>query len=245
MPELKKSLGWRYLQETKFDRESIFRPKPEISAAPLYKHYKDVPRYSLPGPRNMEPSLSRVLATRRSRRRFSGHGGITMQELADILWAGQGITARAGRIGLRTAPSAGALYPVETYLLLLQVQDLPAGVYHFHIEEFSLELLGEGDFSRQMIASCINQEFMGQGAFSVCWSAVFRRAMSKYGHRGLRYILMDAGHICQNMLLAAEALNLYACPVAAFFDDKLNELFALDGEEESAIYCAGFGVGQG
>ena len=130
---------------------------------------------------------------------------------------------------------------METYLLVLGVEGLPSGAYHFNVGDFCLELLREGDFAHQISQACLNQRFMGQSAVDFCWSAVFRRCMSKYGHRGLRYILMDAGHICQNLLLAAEALQLAACPVAAFFDDEVNTLFGLDGEEESAIYCASLG----
>lgn len=240
MPDLKSLQGWRYLQETKFDKNSLFRSKPQVSPAALYKVYKGVSRYELPQPRSLQSPLSEVLATRRSRRRY-GDREISQQELADLLWACQGITARAGSLDLRTAPSAGGLYPVETYLLLFGVEDLPPGAYHFNVGQFSLELLREGHFGKQMTAACINQQFMGQSAIDVCWSALFRRSMSKYGHRGMRYILMDAGHICQNLLLAAEALELAACPVAAFFDDQINSLFGLDGEEESMIYCASVG----
>jgi len=240
MPQLKASQGWRYLQETKFDRDSIFRSKPEISPTPMYKVYKGVSRYELPRPQALESSLAQVLASRRSRRSYASRP-IGMQELSDLLWACQGITARAGRLDLRTAPSAGGLYPVETYLLVLGVDGLPSGAYHFNVGQFCLELLREGDFSQQISRACINQRFMGQCGVDFCWSAVFRRNMSKYGHRGMRYILMDAGHICQNLLLAAEALELAACPVAAFFDDEVNTLFGLDGEEESAIYCASLG----
>lgn len=241
MPELKSLQGWRYLQETKFDRNSIFRSKPEISPAALYKVYKGVSRYELPRPRALQSSLARVLTGRRSRRRYDVNRAISTQDLADLLWACQGITAKAGRLDLRTAPSAGGLYPVETYLLLFRVEGLPPGAYHFNVGQFSLELLREGSFTGKISAACINQQFMGQAAVDFCWSAVFRRSMSKYGHRGMRYILMDAGHICQNLLLAAEALELAACPVAAFFDEEINAIFGLDGEEESAIYCASVG----
>jgi len=241
MPHLKSLQGWRYLQETKFDRDSIFQPKPSVSPAQLYKVYQGVPRYELPRPRSLQASLARVLAGRRSRRSYHDRA-MDQQELADLLWACQGITARAGSLDLRTAPSAGGLYPVETYLLVFQVEGLPSGAYHFNVGRFCLELLREGDFAQQISQACLNQRFMGRAAVDFCWSAVFRRSMSKYGHRGLRYILMDAGHICQNLLLAAEALQLAACPVAAFFDDEVNSLFGLDGEEESAIYCASLGL---
>ncbi len=239
MPELTSSQGWHYLQQSKLDRGSIFRSRAKISPAPLYKIYSGTSRYELPRPRNLQATLFKVLSSRRSRRDYGD--AIAIQELADLLWACQGITARAGKLGLRTAPSAGALYPLETYLLVLEAEGLPKGAYHFNCEEFSLELLREGDFGKDMAGACINQQFLGQAGIDICWSAVFRRSMSKYGHRGMRYILMDAGHACQNLLLAAEALRLAACPIGAFFDEEVNALFDLDGEEESAIYCASIG----
>jgi SagB-type dehydrogenase family enzyme len=240
MPELTSSQGWIYLQQSKLDRRSIFRSKPKISPAPLYKTYSGTPRYELPRPRNLQASLFKALSARRSRRDYGN--AIAIQELADLLWACQGITARAGKLGLRTAPSAGALYPLETYLLVLEAEGLPKGTYHFNCEEFSLELLREGDFSKDMAEACLNQQFMGRAGVDICWSAIFRRSMNKYGHRGMRYILMDAGHACQNLLLAAEALRLAACPVGAFFDEEVNALFDLDGEEESAVYCTSIGA---
>ncbi len=90
-------------------------------------------------------------------------------------------------------------------------------------------------------AAAIHQEFLARAAAVFCWSAVFRRNMSKYGDRGMRYICMDAGHICQNLLLAATALGRPACPVAAFFDDELNAILGVDGEEEGALYLAAVG----
>ena len=82
---------------------------------------------------------------------------------------------------------------------------------------------------------------MAQAAVNICWSGVLRRNMAKYGHRGMRYIFMDVGHICQNLLLAAEGFGLSACPVGAYFDEEINDLFALDAEEESIIYLASLG----
>jgi len=89
-----------------------------------------------------------------------------------------------------------------------------------------------------LVAASLGQGMIRNSAAVFVWTAVLRRTMSKYGHRGLRYIFLDAGHICQNLLLAAEALGLGACPVAAFFDRELNSLLGVDGEEESAIYMA-------
>jgi SagB-type dehydrogenase family enzyme len=115
------------------------------------------------------------------------------------------------------------------------------------VRDWCLETLQTGEFGTHLAKACLDQRFMAQAAFNVCWSAVLRRNMAKYGHRGMRYIFMEAGHVCQNLLLAAEGLELSACPVGAYFDQEVNDLFALDGEEESLIYFASVGSrgGQG
>jgi len=241
MPELKQALGWQYLQETKFDRGKILAmDRPNIAPGALYKVYADTERIELPEPDALEARLGDVLASRRSKRRFSREP-LRLQDLSTLLWASQGPSGRMGRMPLRTAPSAGALYPIETYLAVRNVEGLSAGLYHWNLRDSVLELLAAGDFGEPLARGCIGQSFMGQAAAGFCWSALFRRNMSKYGHRGLRYILMDAGHVCQNLLLAAEALDLAACPVAALLDDELNSLFGLDGQEESVVYCTAVG----
>jgi len=242
MDELKKSLGYRYLQDTKFDGQTLWRtPRVDIAPVPPFKQYKEAEKIKLPTDWKMEADLSRVLQYRRSHRRY-GDNALRLDDLAMLLWASQGISARAGNFFLRTAPSAGALYPVETYLSIQNVESLAPGLYHFQPAEFSLEKLSEGSAAKKVAEAALAQNFMAKAGVVFIWSAILRRNFAKYGHRGLRYIMMDAGHICQNMLLAAEGLQLGACPVAAFYDDELNGLLHLDGEEESVIYLAAVGA---
>lgn len=94
---------------------------------------------------------------------------------------------------------------------------LVRGVYHYFPKDHLLELIKRGDFSHQLAHASLGQGFVSKGAFTIVFSAVFRRNMAKYGHRGLRYILLDAGHIAQNMIIAGEALSIGSCPVGAFF----------------------------
>ena len=89
--------------------------------------------------------------------------------------------------------------------------------------------------------ACLDQKFTAQAPVVFLWTGVFRRAMSKYGDRGMRYILLDAGHICQNLLLAAEAVGCGGCPIGAFYDNELNNLLQIGGEEESILYAASVG----
>jgi len=242
MPELKHTEGYRYLQKTKFTRSGLEgRERPHIEPVPAFKTYPAAKSISLPTDwAKPDADLLQVLQQRRSSRRYCGTP-LTVHEISLLLWASQGVTGRAGNWLLRTAPSAGALYPIETYVVMDKASGLDAGLYHFNVADFALESLLQSRVAKDIAAACLMQHFMAEASALFAWSAVLRRNMAKYGHRGLRYICMDAGHICQNLLLAAEALGRKACPVAAFFDDELNRILGLDGEEETVLYLAAVG----
>jgi SagB-type dehydrogenase family enzyme len=242
MDELKRSLGYIFLQETKFDEQTIWsKARLDIDPGQPFKHYAGVEKIPLPTDFDVKKSFQETLQYRRSCRRYEDKT-LTLQNLAMLLWASQGISGRAGNFFFRTAPSAGALYPVETYLSIQNVDSLSPGLYHFQPADFSLENIETGNRGEKIAEAALGQSFMAKAAVVFIWSAILRRNFSKYGHRGLRYVMMDAGHICQNLLLAAEALELGACPVAAFYDDQLNILLGLDGEDESIIYLAAVGA---
>lgn len=242
MPGLRETLGYKYLQETKFDRETIFsRQRPQVNPAPLVKEYSGKEKILLqPEPGKRSDNIWQLLQQRRSERKY-GDAFMNMQDLSLLLWACQGVTAQAGQHLLRTAPSAGALYPVETYVGIENVEDIKPGLFHYSIGGMSLVRLSDSPAGKQIAQAALDQGFMGRASVVFIWSAVLRRSISKYGHRGMRYIFMDVGHICQNLLLAAEALGFAACPVAAFYDEECNDLLGLDGEEESIIYIASVG----
>ena len=242
MDDLKSSLGYHYLQETKFNEQTLWRQQRlNIAPAEPYKVYAEAEKVKLPTDWQINKNLNDILQYRRSYRRYIDKP-LSLHDLAILLWASQGISGRAGSFFFRTAPSAGALYPVETYLSIQNVEALPPGLYHFQPAEFALEKMKEGFAGKEVAAAALGQNFMAKAGIVFIWSAILRRNFSKYGHRGLRYVLMDAGHICQNLLLAAEGLEFGACPVAAFYDDELNRLLGLDGEEESVIYLAAIGA---
>lgn len=242
MDELKNSLGYHYLQDTKFGRQTIGRKaRLNITSVPPFKQYDGAEKVTLPTDFEMNRGLGETLQHRRSYRRFGGKS-LSTKDIAMLLWAGQGISGRAGNFFFRTAPSAGALYPVETYLSIQNVETIRAGLFHFQPADFSLEKMSTRFSGDKIAEAALGQSFLEKAGAVFIWSAILRRNFSKYGHRGMRYICMDAGHICQNILLAAEALGLGACPVAAFYDDELNALLGLDGEEESVIYLAAVGT---
>ncbi|GAB6162161.1 SagB/ThcOx family dehydrogenase [Desulfothermus naphthae] len=241
MPELKNSLGWQYIQKTKFRRDKIHSlKKSRISPAGVFKSYPNSKIYILPTHRRLNVDLLSIINKRRSWREFKDQV-IPLKELSTILWAGYGVREKRGKFYYRNVPSAGALYPIEIYIVSFNVQGLDKGIYHYFPKDHVLELIKKGDFSNKLIYACARQDFVAKGSFTVIMSAIFRRNMAKYGHRGLRYILLDAGHIAQNMIIAGEAMTLGSCPVGAFFDDEVNQLVGLDGEEESVIYMVVFG----
>lgn len=242
MDDFKKLSSLEYLQQSKLQRSSISSFKrPEIRSAPAFKNYPKAER--IPLPRNWdigETSLTTALSTRRSVRKYADTP-LSLETLGYLLWASQGISAVAGSYTFRTAPSAGALYPVETYLSIHNVKEVPSGIYHFNVADFELEKIRSGNFGDDVAMAFLNQRFLSQAPVVFLWSGILRRNFSKYGNRGLRYVLMDAGHICQNVLLAAEAASCCGCAVAAFFDEEVNEILEIDGEEEVALYGASIG----
>jgi SagB-type dehydrogenase family enzyme len=181
-----------------------------------------------------------VMDRRRSRRDYSREG-LSFDILSQLIWATQGITGREGPYLFRTTPSAGALYPTETYLIAHRIERLKPGIYHLDVPAFSLELLREGDCSREIAAAALHQSMAVTAAAVFVWTAVINRSSWKYGERASRYIYLDAGHIGQNLYLAATALKLGCCTIGAFYDDKVNQIIGVDGKEETAIYLAAVG----
>jgi SagB-type dehydrogenase family enzyme len=157
-------------------------------------------------------------------------------DLSQLLWASQGITGEVGGFGLRTAPSAGALYPVETYLVIHEVETIDPGVYHYDVEHHQLEQLRIGDFRAQVAHAALDQRMAAQANVVFVWTAVFGRSKWKYKQRAYRYVYLDAGHVAQNLALAAVGLDLGSCQIAALYDEEANELLGVDGVEESTIY---------
>ncbi len=235
-------IGERFQEETKYVRGKLgggyhfrrLRPEP-------VKSYPDAPKISLQPPAYQEgPPIWETIGERRSLRNFS-RDPVDFSEISQMLWAAQGITRSEMGWGFRTAPSAGALYPVETYVSAQNVSGIECGVYHYSPREQELELLKPGHFGARLAEAALDQDFIAQAGVVFCWTAVFARAAWKYGERAYRYVYLDAGHIAQNTALAAVALGLGSCQVAALYDDEVNALLAVDGNEESVLYLTAVG----
>lgn len=242
MPELQRTLAVEYLKKTIFDRATIkSHSKPEIAGEDQYKTYPEVEKISLPVDWSLqEARILPLLQKRRSLRRYARRQ-LTLNDLAFLLWATQGITARMGTHFLRTSPSAGALYPIETYMVINSVENLQAGLYHFAVRQFELEKISCEINGQDAAHACLDQDFVAKGNLMFFWTARLRRSMAKYGERGFRYLFLDAGHVCQAAMLAAEAIGCGGCPVGAFYDEEVNKLLGVDGENETVLYAASIG----
>ncbi|HSW36357.1 MAG TPA: SagB/ThcOx family dehydrogenase, partial [Candidatus Limnocylindrales bacterium] len=161
--------------------------------------------------------------------------------LSLLLWAAQGITRATEFYQFRTAPSAGGLYPVETYCVINRVKNLKPGVYHYEAPSHTLTLLKTGNFGQQLAEAALGQTMLRQASVVFVWSAVVERAKWKYDQRAYRYIYLDAGHIAQNTALAAVSCKLGSCQIGAFFDDEVNKIIGIDGDAETTIYMTAIG----
>jgi SagB-type dehydrogenase family enzyme len=149
--------------------------------------------------------------------------------LAQLLWAAQGIT---GPEGLRTAPSAGALYPLEVDVAIGEVGGLPSGIYRYSPDRHELVLVKEGDRRRELRAAALGQDYVEAGAAVITLAAVYGRTTEKYGERGIRYVHMEVGHAAENVWLQATALGLGAVAVGAFDDGPVKRILGLARDEE-------------
>jgi SagB-type dehydrogenase family enzyme len=199
-----------------------------------YKTYYEATKVALPDPHGYRGlSLEEAIERRRSKRQYTTEP-LSLEELSRLLHAASGITEP--RRGFRAAPSAGALYPIETYVVVHNVTGLEPGLYHYAVAAHTLEQLRADDLRTKIIVAGIGQEMLGQAQVCFILSAIFQRTRWRYRERTYRYVLLEAGHIGQNIYLAATSMGLGACAVGAFLDDDLNDLLGIDGEEEAALY---------
>jgi SagB-type dehydrogenase family enzyme len=236
------SIGKKFQKETKYIRDKIPKGFFEQGDPALpFKSYPDAKKITLPSPiHSGGPALWDVLMSRRSARAY-GTDSISAEDLSQLLWAGQGITAEHHGFLLRTAPSAGALYPIETYVGVANVKNVPEGLYHYDVRTAELSRIVSGDVSKRLAEAALGQRMVQNAAVVFLWTAVFARSGVKYRNRAYRYVYLDCAHAAQNVLLAVTALGLSACPIAALYDEEINALLGVDGETESILYMASIG----
>jgi len=192
---------------------------------------------ALPAPRlKGKISLEETLQNRRSIREYKSTP-LKLDEVSQLLWAAQGITSDWGG---RTAPSAGALYPLEVYLVAGKVEGLVGGIYRYIPSGHQLVKLKDGDSRDKLSEGALNQSCVADAPISLVITAIYERTTVKYGDRGIMYVHLEAGHAAQNICLQAVALGLGAVPVGAFEDQKVIDVIGMN-KSESPLYIISIG----
>jgi len=205
-----------------------------------YKAYARFKEIKLPPPKlNKNISLYSTLINRKSSRIFSS-SKLSIKTISTLLYFSAGLKVNKFPIFFkRFYPSAGAKYPLEIYTISLNTE-LPQGIYHYYLKSHRLEKLWLIKNKHEVI-NCFNQKWINDCALLILITAIFKRTIIKYGDRGYRYILIEAGHLAQNIYLLSSALELSCCAIGGFLDDKLNQLIDIDGLNESLIYVLAVG----
>lgn len=184
---------------------------------------------ALPAPRHDGTvAVETALGARRSLREFAP-SALELAELSQLLWAAQGVTTTDGR---RTAPSAGALYPLELFVVAGELTGLPAGVYRYRPAGHRLAPVASGDRRRALAAAALSQDWIGQAPAAVVIAAVYARTEARYGERAARYVHFEAGCAAENLALQAAALGLGTVVVGAFDDREVAAVAGLEADEQ-------------
>lgn len=248
-PRPAESLAALFHENTKLGAETARRQAAGLVMSPAekflssrgFRQHPHVPRVALPEVAPADARLAEVLRTRRSRRELAGP--IDLPRLATVLQQALGPTLvyqtepEGITQAMRAWPSAGGLYPLDTYVLAQAVDGLPPGLYHYNIATVELERLPSRAPAEVLRDGFFWQEWVTTAAAAILLVAAFERTIAKYGERGYRLALLDAGHAAQNVLLVAEQERLSACAVAGFCDDALAADLAVDGVDEAVVHA--------
>ncbi len=251
---MKQNIGTEFFEKTKYHHLSEPDQLKGIKAPPLEPPCDEGQELiELPSLANItfpDYSLRKAIEQRRSHRSFSKQS-LTIEELAYLLWCTQGVkkissvedsTGRVTERTIRTVPSAGGRHAFITYLCINDVEGIPAGLYRYVAPEHKVAVVRvDESFGKVLARACVNQTWMANAAAVLLWVANTQRMTWRYTERGYRYMLLDAGHVCQNLYLAAESIGCGACAIGAYDDDAVNELLGLDGVERFLIYAGTVG----
>ncbi len=201
----------------------------------FYKGYARLPETILPKPVLEQKVLSEFLEKRESRREFSQV--LTTERISNLLYFSAGI--KDNRTGARFYPSAGARYPLEVYFISMN-SEIPQGLYHYYVKNNSLELVGEFN-SDVVVESFKGQEWVYKASALLIITGVFIRNTTKYGNRGYRHVLTEAGCMLQNIYLISASQNIACCAIGGYVDDKLNNYLDIDGFSETVLEVVALG----
>ncbi len=209
---------------------------------PAKEKIKSMPEYEqeiikLPEPKyDSSTSVEEALLKRRSVRDFKDKP-VTLSEVSQLIWAAQGITDPGG---FRTTPSAGALYPLELYVVAGNVNGLPVGIYRYGPKRHELLIVVKGDRRIDLCSAALGQSPVRRSAVVVVLSGVYERTTTKYGERGIRYVHMEAGHAAQNICLQAVPLGIGTVVIGAFRDEEVKKILKM-AEGEMPLYIISVG----
>ncbi|HEY5674696.1 MAG TPA: SagB/ThcOx family dehydrogenase [Malonomonas sp.] len=251
MDERQKTAGREFLKDNLRLQIDFYRSDQNrgVAAPPLQKPPRPEQVFlQLPGEAHWQgfagTDLLQAIKARRSHRSFSPQS-LTLAEVALLLWATQGVRGVAGPgSALRTVPSAGCRHAFESYLLVSNVEELAPGIYRYLPVEHALVLeraCSEETLARQLQPASLNQSFVARAPLVLAWTAIPYRMEWRYLEAAYRVMLLDAGHLCQNLYLACEALGAGTCAIAAYHQPLMDQLLGVDGEEEFTIYMAPVG----
>jgi SagB-type dehydrogenase family enzyme len=205
-----------------------------------YKEYPNSPGVQLPGVDIPNAFIYDLLLARESSRDFNNQA-IELNQLNNILFAGYGNRKENNSTSEKPVPSAGGLYPLELYVLAMNVKGLHPGIYHYHPHASKLEFIDSNAIDRELLSHLfLQQSWIMNAAVVIIATTIMERTLSKYRDRGYRYILFEAGHVFQNMNLVAAAHKIGAVNIGAFLDDELGTLLRVDADEK-VIYAMAMG----
>jgi SagB-type dehydrogenase family enzyme len=238
-------IGDAFLDGTKIENLGPSDQQAGVSQPPLHVVFREGRRVLLPEAASLhlgDAPLREVVEKRRSLRTYS-EAPLTIEELSFLCWCTQGVKPEStDKYTLRTVPSAGARHAFETVLSIQRVRDLPSGLYQYDAAAHGLIAWpSPEDAADRLTAACLGQSMVRQGAATFIWVAERARMAWRYGERGVRYLFLDAGHVCQNLHLAAESIDAGACAIGAFSDDDINGLLGFDGTHRFVVYVAAVG----
>ena len=243
---MSKSIGHEFMVKTRYENLAVTDQQQGISQPPLEACYSGIETViDLPMPEDIPEITIDFMAAielRMSVRDYQ-QTPISLLELSYLLWCTQGIKQVLGdKSTLRTVPSAGARHAFETYLLINRVAGLQPGLYRFLAMEHKLVAVNlDQQIAAEITTACKGQKSILHSAVTFIWAADAKRMTWRYGERGYRYLHLDAGHICQNLYLAAQVIGCGACAIAAFDDEALNHKIGIDGEEQFVVYLGTVG----
>jgi SagB-type dehydrogenase family enzyme len=243
--------GYEFVEETKYPHlseadQNQDKPQPPYEI-PLEENK---PLIDLPDPASIDfgtADLRQMMEARRSVRRYA-EDDLSLEELSYLLWLTQGVKKVNDKrqVTLRTVPSAGCRHPFETYLSVNRVEGLAPGLYRYAATENKLVALDlRADFNDQLTEACMGQRQVATSAVTFIWAAVPYRTVWRYSERSYRYLYLDAGHVCQNLHLAAESIDCGICAIGAYDDDAADALLGFNPPEMFVIYMASLGRKEG